>query len=107
MMSESRLEIFWDSGLMCEKWDEQHFAVGSTYGEKTIERAIAGTSEFYEPSRRPDCNVDTIGATDIGIAHPYPRKRERIERIEELEQRLVRYSKKKPNRNKNALGEKP
>lgn len=43
-------QLLRDSGLMREKWDEQHFADGSTYGEKTIERAIAGTSEFYEPS---------------------------------------------------------
>ena len=35
--------IFRDSGLIREKWDEVHYADGSTYGEKTIERAVAGT----------------------------------------------------------------
>lgn len=42
--------LFRESGLMREKWDEVHFSDGSTYGEKTVERAIAGTSEFYDPS---------------------------------------------------------
>ncbi|MFC5973463.1 hypothetical protein ACFPYI_19210 [Halomarina salina] len=43
--------LFRDSGLYRSKWDEVHFADGSTYGEKTLERAIAGTSDFYTPSR--------------------------------------------------------
>lgn len=42
--------LFRESGLMRQKWDEVHFGDGSTYGEKTVERAIAGTSEFYDPS---------------------------------------------------------
>ena len=41
--------LFQQSGLMREKWDEVHYTDGSTYGEKTVERAIAGTSEFYDP----------------------------------------------------------
>lgn len=41
--------LFRSSGLLRDKWDEQHFADGSTYGEKTIERAIAVTDEMYEP----------------------------------------------------------
>jgi len=42
-------QLFQQSGLMREKWDEVHYADSSTYGEKTVERAIAGTSEFYDP----------------------------------------------------------
>ncbi|WP_135820889.1 phage NrS-1 polymerase family protein [Halostella litorea] len=42
--------LFARSGLHREKWDEVHFSDGSTYGEKTAERATAGTSEFYEPT---------------------------------------------------------
>lgn len=42
-------KLFRRSGLMRAKWDEQHYADGSTYGEKTIQRAIAKTTEFYEP----------------------------------------------------------
>ena len=49
--------IFRTSGLYRDKWDEPHFADGSTYGEKTIERAIAGTSEFYEPPAETDESV--------------------------------------------------
>ena len=41
--------LFRDSGLYREKWDAVHFADGSTYGEKTVERAVAGTDEFYTP----------------------------------------------------------
>jgi primase-polymerase (primpol)-like protein len=41
--------LFRRSGLMREKWDTVHFADGSTYGEKTIERAIANCSTYYDP----------------------------------------------------------
>jgi putative DNA primase/helicase len=43
--------LFRDSGLYREKWDERHYADGSTYGEKTIDRVLASTTEFYEPSQ--------------------------------------------------------
>lgn len=39
--------LFRDSGLIRGKWDEVHFSDGATYGERTIERAIARTQEFY------------------------------------------------------------
>jgi putative DNA primase/helicase len=42
--------LFRESGLMRPKWDEQHFADGATYGERTIERAISGSDEFYTGS---------------------------------------------------------
>jgi len=44
--------LFRQSGLLRDKWDEVHYADGSTYGEKTVERAIASTSEFYDPDTR-------------------------------------------------------
>ena len=43
-------QLFRQSELIRPKWDEQHFANGDTYGERTIERAISGVSDFYEPS---------------------------------------------------------
>ncbi|WP_435066081.1 phage NrS-1 polymerase family protein [Halobaculum sp. EA56] len=47
---EARIDrLFRSSGLYRDKWDERHFADGSTYGEKTIERAVAGTTETYSP----------------------------------------------------------
>jgi putative DNA primase/helicase len=80
--------LFRDSGLMREKWDEQHFADGSTYGEKTIERAIAGTSEFYEPSGDATKTSTQPEQPTSESPNRAPRERERLDRIEELEQRL-------------------
>lgn len=40
--------IFRSSGLMRDKWDEQHGS--TTYGQRTIDRAIADATEFYVPS---------------------------------------------------------
>jgi len=42
--------LFRDSGLMREKWDEVHFSDGSTYGEKTVERAAMAVTDHYEPA---------------------------------------------------------
>ncbi|MFC7324159.1 hypothetical protein ACFQMF_06135 [Halorubrum rutilum] len=41
--------LFRRSGLSREKWDEVHYADGSTYGEKTIDRAISHTDDVYTP----------------------------------------------------------
>lgn len=41
--------LFRNSGLYRDKWDEPHYADGSTYGARTIERAVVRTTEFYEP----------------------------------------------------------
>jgi len=38
---------FRNSGLMREKWNEKHFGDGTTYGERTIQNAIAGTTSTY------------------------------------------------------------
>ncbi|WP_199708849.1 hypothetical protein [Haloferax sp. Atlit-10N] len=59
-------QLFRQSGLLREKWDEVHYADGSTYGEKTIERAIATTSEFYDPDAGDDA-ADPHGTPD-GVA---------------------------------------
>jgi primase-polymerase (primpol)-like protein len=40
-------ELFRRSGLLRKKWDETHYADGSTYGEKTVARACRQTSETY------------------------------------------------------------
>lgn len=42
-------DLFRQSGLMRSKWDEVHYADGSTYGEMTIERACAQVTDHYEP----------------------------------------------------------
>lgn len=46
--------LFRQSGLYREKWDEVHFADGATYGERTIERAVAGTDEVYTGGDDPE-----------------------------------------------------
>lgn len=49
--------LFRSSSLYRKKWDEVHFADGSTYGEKTVERAIEGTTEFYTPGGAVEADV--------------------------------------------------
>ena len=51
----SRMDAFFrQSGLMREKWDDVHYADGSTYGERTIERALGMVDEVYEPEQDSD-----------------------------------------------------
>ncbi|WP_435066282.1 phage NrS-1 polymerase family protein [Halobaculum sp. EA56] len=92
-------QLFRQSGLMREKWDEVHYADGSTYGEKTIERAIATTSEFYDPNAgdevadphgTPD-GVATGGTPDeADRSRAYLAEKNRLlsERVDELEATL-------------------
>ncbi|RLM62603.1 hypothetical protein [Halorubrum sp. Atlit-26R] len=91
-------QLFRQSGLLREKWDEVHYADGSTYGEKTIERAIATTSEFYDPNGGADTADDTrdgaspdVGAADSERSRAYLAEKNRIlsERVDELEATLA------------------
>jgi primase-polymerase (primpol)-like protein len=90
--------LFRQSGLLREKWDEVHYADGSTYGEKTIERAIATTSEFYDPDAGDDTADDTPGgsspdidAADSERSRAYLAEKNRLlsERVDELEATLT------------------
>ncbi|WP_435120100.1 phage NrS-1 polymerase family protein [Halolamina sp. C58] len=92
-------QLFRQSGLHREKWDDVHYADGSTYGEKTIERAIATTSEFYEPdagddaadSHGPPDGVTTGGTPDdADRSRAYLAEKNRLlsERVDELEATL-------------------
>jgi primase-polymerase (primpol)-like protein len=61
--------LFRQSGLIREKWDEVHYADGSTYGEKTVERAISNTSEYYDPgtgSDSSDTHTPSESPPDVG-----------------------------------------
>lgn len=42
--------LFRQSKLYRPKWDERHSGNGSTYGQMTIARALAQTTEFYNPA---------------------------------------------------------
>ncbi|MFC4407834.1 hypothetical protein ACFO0H_14305 [Haloarchaeobius iranensis] len=92
-------ELFRRSGLIREKWDEVHYADGSTYGEKTIERAISSTSEFYEPDSYTGMEASTVDSGSAEVtdsnsqagrsdAHLAERNRLLSERIDELETKL-------------------
>lgn len=48
--------LFRQSSLYRGKWDDQHYSGGKTYGEGTVERAIAVTSDVFEPSEREAAN---------------------------------------------------
>ena len=50
--------LFRDSGLMREKWDEVHFADGSTYGEKTVSRAVDRVPGHYTPRETQSGSTD-------------------------------------------------
>jgi len=73
-------QLFRQSGLLREKWDEVHYADGSTYG-KTIERAIATTSEFYDPDDRNDTTDDTPGGSSPDGASSWRCSRSGVARI--------------------------
>ncbi|TSD16178.1 hypothetical protein DP107_03180 [Haloglomus irregulare] len=79
--------LFRDSGLMHEKWDEQHYGDGSTYGEVTVARAVDVTDEFYEPASGD-------GAASAGSRPSFRQPQQRgqraydAERIRLLEQRV-------------------
>ena len=52
--------LFRRSGLYRDKWDTVHYADGSTYGEKTIERAVRATDDVYTP---PEADASSDSAT--------------------------------------------
>jgi len=52
--------LFRRSGLMRPKWDEVHYGDDRTYGEGTIEEAVAFVSETYDPED------DSVDAGDVG-----------------------------------------
>ncbi len=96
--------LFRRSKLDRPKWREEHYADGSTYGEKTIARAIAHISESYEPSERAEAQE---AESSRDREHVYLEKRvsllrkqttslereveEKTARIERLERRLEAY----------------
>jgi hypothetical protein len=81
--------------LLREKWDEVHYADGSTYGEKTIERAVENTSNFYSPNARrktEQSQIESQSSVDTGVddstrrqAHLIEKNRLLADRVDELE----------------------
>ncbi|MFP8890599.1 hypothetical protein ACLI4U_12590 [Natrialbaceae archaeon A-CW2] len=94
--------LFRQSGLIRGKWDDVHHADGSTYGEKTLERAIASTDDFYEPpmsTEETSADTGTASTLEDGIAEPGSVETDRVyleektdlleARIDELEQTIA------------------
>ena len=81
-----------------EKWDEVRYADGSTYGEKTIERAITNTSEFYDPdagdesthasTSTGESSADARDDSERSRAYLTEKNRLLSERVDELEATL-------------------
>ncbi|WP_396613995.1 hypothetical protein ACH9L7_19550 (plasmid) [Haloferax sp. S1W] len=84
--------LFRQSGLLREKWDEVHYADGSTYGEKTIERAIQATSEYYDPSPRNESTQSKLETepetTDVDTDEPGRRNAYLLEKNQLLSTRV-------------------
>jgi len=51
--------IFRASGLMREKWNQEHYSDGTTYGERTIEKAIARVDTNYDDDRHDEVQSRT------------------------------------------------
>ena len=43
--------LFRQSGLMRPKWDERHSTDGRSYGRLTVDKALEGRGEYYQPSQ--------------------------------------------------------
>jgi hypothetical protein len=66
---------------MREKWDEEHFGDGRTYGQATIATAIEGQTEFFKPSHNRDHHntsdaVEALTIEDILLIPQRPRRTE-------------------------------
>jgi hypothetical protein len=59
--------LFRKSGLMRPKWDDECTAEGDTYGEHTIDKALSGRTEYYDPDRK-----QRAAAADGGTATAPP-----------------------------------
>ncbi|MUV88501.1 hypothetical protein GJ629_00220 [Halapricum sp. CBA1109] len=46
---EQMERLFRDSGLYREKWDEQHYGNGATYGQVCLAKTLLELSDYYEP----------------------------------------------------------
>lgn len=67
--------IYRQSGLYREKWDEKHRSDGATYGQMTIEKAIAKTKDVYKPAgQRDSVEVDFGDLSDGDCEGEYSAK---------------------------------
>lgn len=68
--------LFRGSARMRPKWDERHRGDGATYGRMTVEEAVAGCDDVYEPEA-PTARVKTPSSNGAAPApEPEPEKDE-------------------------------
>jgi primase-polymerase (primpol)-like protein len=90
---ESRMDrLFRESGLYREKWDEVHYADGSTYGEQTVANAVEVSGETYEQEADEE-GVASSGSRDSVSTQEATMLRERVDllrdRVDSLERELA------------------
>lgn len=56
--------VFRASGLMRPKWDDVRYSDGSTYGERTIEKAVATVDDHYDQEHYDDLVDESEQGTD-------------------------------------------
>lgn len=68
--------LFRQSGLMRPKWDERHSGDGKTYGQMTIDSALAKVTTDYDPVYvgAPDNSVKPIDVQDVQLVITDARK---------------------------------
>ncbi|USZ71425.1 hypothetical protein [Natronosalvus halobius] len=49
--------LFRQSGLVRPKWDAVHYGDGTTYGKRTLERAVEHTTEYYESGAQEEATA--------------------------------------------------
>jgi putative DNA primase/helicase len=56
--------FFRKSGLITPKWDEHHFADGSTYGQHTIQLAVQNCRQVYDPTQEFEASEEVRSKLD-------------------------------------------
>lgn len=56
-------KVFRKSSLFRPKWDEKHYGDGSTYGQKTLEKAAAECRSVYDPANRNGEEGDDVNTS--------------------------------------------
>jgi hypothetical protein len=84
---EQMERLFRDSGLYREKWDDQHYGNGATYGGVCLAKTLLELTDYYEPpesetssrgGERPQTTTDhstSSPAAENGRHHPPPPER--------------------------------
>ena len=89
------VQLFPQSGLFRNKWDEVHYSDGRTYGQATIELSLSTVTEYYAPrnGHQPD-EVVTSPPSSGAVAEelqdtPSPRSFAQLLQMEIKEQPMV------------------